>query len=348
MGLLLILFHALIPSVYFVILSRRKLEEKGKLKDLPFISVIIPSYNEKDRINNKIKNVMESYPNDRMEILVVDSSEDGTYEKVMSGNYTNLILIRERQRRGKIVAVKEAMQRVKGEIIVMTDVDAIWNDPLESALRYLSGEIGGVTCVKTANRKDENSYRDFYNLIRVGESAVYSTPIFNGEMVAFKRGVVQPDEIPIVGADDSTIATLIALKGYRAIAIPTMRVVEDAPKKFLEYVSWKVRRGSHLVRHFTRNFVKVMRKGDPRFKVVFGLETYFHTVEPWLLVSGLILIGISNLYLLGVLFLLVALALLPKKTRSLLMAWAPNQIFLLISQLFALKGEVVVWRKEKK
>ena len=54
-------------------------------------------------------------------------------------------------------------------------------------------------------------------MIRLSESAVYSTLIFHGELMAFRRSLLLADEIPDASADDSSIATLIVLKGYRAI-----------------------------------------------------------------------------------------------------------------------------------
>jgi cellulose synthase/poly-beta-1,6-N-acetylglucosamine synthase-like glycosyltransferase len=46
----------------------------------PFVSVIIPTWNEADVIENTIRNIEESHY-DRFEIIVVDDrSNDGTYE----------------------------------------------------------------------------------------------------------------------------------------------------------------------------------------------------------------------------------------------------------------------------
>ncbi len=76
---------------------------------------------------------------------------------------------------------------------------------------------------------------------KLSESAVYSTPIFHGELTAFRKSLLSADEIPNAGADDSSIATLIALKGYRAVCTK-VRAFEYSPKG-LNYFSWKTRRG---------------------------------------------------------------------------------------------------------
>jgi len=61
-------------------------------------------------------------------------------------------------------------------------------------------------------------YRDFYNIVRLGESKKFSTPVFHGELAAFRKSLLQelggfPTDI---GADDSHVATLIASKGLQS------------------------------------------------------------------------------------------------------------------------------------
>ncbi|BCU68081.1 glycosyl transferase [Sulfolobales archaeon HS-7] len=346
LGVLITSLHFVQPIGYYSVISKRKLSTTPTNRPLPLISIIIPTYNERARIRKKLKNVFEKTKGENVEVIIIDSSKDGIEEELRE--FSDVKLIKQQNRTGKIHAVKEAMRQSKGDIVVVTDADAIWIDPLSNALSYLNGKVGAVTCVKHSYGELENSYRDFYNDVRVGESAMFSTPIFNGEMVAFNRNLITPEEIPTVGADDSTIATLLSLKGYRAISIPTMRVVEESPKKILEYLSWKTRRGSHLVRHFLRNVIKVMRSSNKDFKIVFAEETYLHTVGPWFLIIGLSLMLFSAPVITMGVIAIASLFMVNKRFRKIALAWIPNQIALILSQFFAMKGEVIVWRKELK
>jgi|ECHnycMinimDraft_1075156.scaffolds.fasta_scaffold03903_2 cellulose synthase/poly-beta-1,6-N-acetylglucosamine synthase-like glycosyltransferase len=347
-GLSLLALHFGEPVSYYLTL-RGNQPSRAKTHSLPFVSIIIPTYNERGRIQGKLRNVMAMYPNDRMEVIVVDSSDDGTYSEVNQVDLPNLRLIREPKRRGKVLAVRDAMRTARGEVIVITDADALWLDRLENAVGILQGEIGAVSCVKYPNRgEEENSYRDFYNRVRLKESSLFSTPVFNGEMVAFRRELISPEELPMAGADDSAIATYIAMKGFRAICVPDFRVVEEVPLTRRDYMSWKVRRGAHLVRHFVRNFWKVVRCCPTSFKFIFTQETFLHTVEPWLLVSGLVLVALGDPYLFLSLAGAASLLLLWRRTRKMVEAWVPNQVFLIASQFYGIRGERMIWRKERK
>ena len=95
---------------------------------------------------------------------------------------------------------------------------------------------GAVSCIKALETSGsggvEASYRDFYNVVGVTESNIYSTPVFHGELVAFKKNLLEevggfPTDI---GADDSCTATLVALKGYRAVVARDLVCTEAIPK----------------------------------------------------------------------------------------------------------------------
>ncbi|MCH4816139.1 MAG: glycosyltransferase [Saccharolobus sp.] len=348
LGVLLVIIHFVEPIIYYLPLRNKQLEIQHPNSKFYNLSIIIPTYNEGERIRDKLINVIRSYPLDYMEIIIVDASNDNTIEIIKSMQIPKLKIIKESQRRGKIFAIKDGIKSATNNLVVITDADATWKDPLINAIAYLKDNIGAVSCIKYANTSIENSYRNFYNTIRIGESAIFSTPIFHGELTAFRKDILSPDELPNVGADDSTIATLISLKGYRAICVDKMRAIEIAPKG-VDYITWKTRRGSHLVRHFIRFLPKVVKSNNKKFRKIFLQEFYLHLLNPWFLFIGSVVIAISNIYLfIGLISVSVILSLLNKKFREALKAWIPNQVFLIFSQFFALRGEVLAWRKEKK
>ncbi|WP_236609053.1 glycosyltransferase [Saccharolobus islandicus] len=344
LGLELLTLHFSEPLAYFFAIKDKRIAEV-EAKGYEPVSIIIPTYNEGDKIRDKLLNVMKSYPLEYAEIILVDSSTDNTTEVAKSLGIP-IKIVKEKERRGKIFAVKEGIRNASNDIVVITDADALWDDPLIDAIKYLKGEIGAVSCIKRSNRGTENAYRNFYNVIRLSESAIYSTPIFHGELTAFRKSLLSADEIPNAGADDSSIATLIALKGYRAICTK-VRAFEYSPKG-LDYFSWKTRRGLHLVRHFVRFLPKVMRSKNRKYKAIFLEEFYLHLINPWFLVLGVVLTAIylPKLFLFLLLVLLIALVI--PQTRELVKAWVPNQFFLIMAQFKALRGEFLMWKKESK
>jgi glycosyltransferase involved in cell wall biosynthesis len=93
-----------------------------------YLSIIIPAYNESERlpptlidIDEKLKNANYNY-----EILVVnDGSKDNTAEAVrkLEGQVRNLKLIDNKENKGKGGVVRQGMLAAKGKIRLFTDAD---------------------------------------------------------------------------------------------------------------------------------------------------------------------------------------------------------------------------------
>ena len=101
----------------------------GKTGDeggLPFITVIVPCFNESERILKKITNLRkQDYPQDKIEVIIADGgSEDGTIgiieKELPQIPYMRLLKCPEK---GKINQLNHALPQAKGEIIFNTDVD---------------------------------------------------------------------------------------------------------------------------------------------------------------------------------------------------------------------------------
>ncbi len=92
------------------------------------ISVIIPAYNEQNRIAktlDALSSFMESnFNGDEYEILVVsDGSKDGTNDVVKNHGGKNVSLLSYEKNRGKGGAVKYGVENSSGDIIIFTDAD---------------------------------------------------------------------------------------------------------------------------------------------------------------------------------------------------------------------------------
>jgi cellulose synthase/poly-beta-1,6-N-acetylglucosamine synthase-like glycosyltransferase len=248
LALILVLIHFGFPLLYYLYLRSRWLNRDwGVVRDpgcAPKVSIIIPTYNEANLIESKLNNIVfQSYPKELMEVIVVDSaSSDGTQSAVRkwveSHRDVKAVLVEEPVRRGKAHALNNALRLATGEIVVVTDADSTWlsRDTLTNALAWFSDPgVGAVTCLKIPVEEGfagvEKGYRDFYNVVRLGESKKFSTPVFHGELAAFRKSLLQElGGFPTnTGADDSHTATLIALKGYRAIAVDNAICTELVP-----------------------------------------------------------------------------------------------------------------------
>lgn len=93
-----------------------------------FLSVIVPAYNEVDRLPKELWRIQHYLANGLFtyEILVVlDGPTDGTAEVLqrMSGKIDCLKIIHRAENRGKGYTVREGMQKASGQIRLFTDAD---------------------------------------------------------------------------------------------------------------------------------------------------------------------------------------------------------------------------------
>ena len=111
----------------------------------PFVSVLIPAYNEGENIVDSIKSALsQDYPD--FEVIVIDDgSEDDTFERALSLKDLRLRVFR-KAHEGKAKALNFGLSKAKGEIIVTTDADSILSpNALKSLVeRFYSMDVVGV------------------------------------------------------------------------------------------------------------------------------------------------------------------------------------------------------------
>ncbi|MCR8473777.1 MAG: glycosyltransferase family 2 protein [Candidatus Korarchaeota archaeon] len=362
LGLTLALAHFTVPLAYYAYARLKWLKKPWNLSIdenyKPKVTVIIPTYNESKLIEKKLDNVYEQdYSKELMEIVVVDSaSMDGTprlvEEWASRHKDVELKLVVETERRGKAFALNNALRYASGEVIVIADADALWpRDALTKVVKWLSNPlVGAVSCLKkplgSGATGVEVGYRQYYNVLRVAESKAYSTPIFHGELAAFRRDLLEkvggfPTDI---GADDSHTATKIALMGFRAIVPDDLWVDEMVPKE--KYFSWRVRRAQHLIQHFART-LKNVKQTPEEFKKILLAESFLHILNPLLLLASVAMLIVSALAvsLLTLAVLAVGIGLFVVKPYK---TWVFLQLSLVMATLRNLKSKEIVWSKQIK
>jgi hyaluronan synthase len=123
MGSLLLMFRTVVWLKY-------KPFPSASLEDAPFMSVIIPAYNEGAMVRKSIDSVASArYPRDRLEIFVVDDgSTDDTWDHIRNAanQHPGLVTtVRFRQNRGKRAALETGFRRARGDIVVTIDSDSV-------------------------------------------------------------------------------------------------------------------------------------------------------------------------------------------------------------------------------
>lgn len=291
---------------------------------VPKVSLIIPTFNEYHTILQKLQNIKQlEYPKDKLEVIVVDSaSTDGTTDLVRHFMRANsdleLHLVEQDNRMGKAEAINFALPHCNGEIVVLSDSDSILEkNSITQIASNFSDPAVGAACGRqillnpnqSPTTKIERTYRAFYETLRLGESHMDSTPIFHGELTAFRRGLV--DRInPRSVADDSELSMYIRRKGYRAIYDPNAKFYEYAPPTLRARIKQKQRRGQGLIQQFIHNAGMIFNGRYGKYgSIILPYEFFMHIISPILLIASVvtvIIVAIDNpifVALLGLAFL---------------------------------------------
>lgn len=226
------------------ILSRMFPKKTCKRDIAPTVTVMIPCYNENYVIREKIENTwFMDYPRNSLEIVVVDSaSTDGTGKILREiSNQYDIRIVEQTEREGKAAAVNMALRKATGEIVVLTDADAfLGKDAIKKIVRnFADPTVGAVV----ARYKMQGSnllskvvsllFSLFREKIRHYESIVDSASFFTGELLAYRRDLVEAIDEDAV-ADDQFILLKIRQKGYRCVTEPATKVLEYIPKQSLQ------------------------------------------------------------------------------------------------------------------
>ena len=198
LSIFVIIYPSIIyPSLVFLLGLVRPRTVK-RCSWLPFVTVLIPAYNEAQHIAATIQNKLnQDYPRDRLEIIVIsDGSTDGTDDIVREFSSQNVRLIRRERRQGKAAALNEAVRCARGEILVFSDANSLFApDAIRRMMENFGDpEVGYVTGnlayeVRSAGiaGKGCSAYMKYENALRTLETQVGSIIGVNGGVDAIRR-----------------------------------------------------------------------------------------------------------------------------------------------------------------
>ncbi len=205
----------------------------------PFVSLLIPAYNEGDVIERKIGNSMAlDYPSDRLEIVVAsDGSRDETVKIAQSlADGKRIRVLAFPENRGKVATLNASIPELLGELVVFSDAPAMLD---RSSVRRLVenfadpavGAVSGLYKVVKADQVNIGTSEDFYwkyeTFLKVQESQLGSTLGGHGHLHAIRKELY-PYPPPGTINDDYVIPVSVLAKGYRAVYEPSAIVYEEA------------------------------------------------------------------------------------------------------------------------
>jgi len=205
----------------------------------PFVSVVVPAYNESRVISAKIGNLTSlDYPPSKLEILIAsDGSSDGTVEiarQFSDGNRVRVLAFPEN--RGKISVLNDAVREAKGEIIVFSDASAMLQfDSIRKLVANFAdpevGAVGGIYRIQQASGAHLGSQEEIYwkyeTFLKMQEASLASTLGGHGQIVAVRKNLY-PYPTPGTINDDFVIPVRILAGGSRVVYEPEAVAFEQA------------------------------------------------------------------------------------------------------------------------
>ncbi|MFC1932383.1 glycosyltransferase [Chloroflexota bacterium] len=300
---LLVLFTVLLLWQFlgyplFMSLMYRKHKKSLPDKDYsyqPFISIIVPAYNEEHMINQRIENLLsQAYPKDKFEVIVIDSgSTDTTLEiaKVFEKDEPNVRVLEEGERRGKASAINLGKSYAKGEIILVTDANTVFdvNVLREIAPHFRNLNIGAVggrfvlSNVENELVRASSFYWELESLMRRGESALDSACLFHGEINAWRKDVVEAD--PGSLAEDLDMAIKIRKQGYKIVYEPDAIAYEPGPTTKKEQIVQKKRATIGTIQSFFKHKRYLWLPGDKYSGFIFPSHKTLQILSPYFLLG---------------------------------------------------------------
>lgn len=251
----------------------------------PYVTIIIPTFNEQKVIAEKFKNLGQlSYAHDRLQVIIVDSgSIDMTYEfakDCAKSAIFNCQVLKQEERLGKANAINFAMQYSVGEIVIVSDANSLFdsNSINEIIKPFVNREIGGaggrfITVGSSTAGKGEEFYWSIEHNIRKAESWIYSMTNFSGEFNAFRSCFkLKLDERSLT--EDLELTIQIIKRGYKVVYVPTAIVYEPAVENNNDLIVQKKRRAVGALQVIFSN-LDLFKKSK---LIIFNILFLFHRV----------------------------------------------------------------------
>jgi len=234
--LLCLATYAIYPLVVWLIGVIKPLHIEKK-SFTPFVSVIIPAYNEARHIAKKIENTLAiDYPKDKMEILVGSDGSTDDISSIMERYISDAVFFFPfAENRGKTAVQNDLVTNAKGDILVFTDAASFisteavtalvsnFNDP---RVGCVAGRMHFLGTKKNLTTQSQGLYWRYESKIRELESRLGSLIGVDGPLYA-----VRADDYVPLGHDmiSDLLTPLLIIAQDKKAVLEYHALVEEEP-----------------------------------------------------------------------------------------------------------------------
>src|SRR5213595_319206 len=262
--LLLVLRHFIL--IWFSYLHQRELANDPVQDNYPFVSIIVPAFNEGEVIQASLSSLLElRYP--YYEIIAVDDgSTDATYAqmKEFEGNHYGVkVSVYRKENSGKADALNYGIRRSKAPLVVCMDSDSrLTPAALRYAVRHFGDPYVGAVAgnVKVINRHNiwtklqALEYIEGLNIVRRAQAFWRTVNVIPGPIGIFRRAAIEATG----GYDSDTFAedfdmtVKILADGWKIHYEPKAVAYTEAPEELLDVIKQRYR--------WSRGILQALRK----------------------------------------------------------------------------------------
>jgi cellulose synthase/poly-beta-1,6-N-acetylglucosamine synthase-like glycosyltransferase len=305
---LLVYSYCIYPLLLLCLPRRRQAYDGAatRVERWPFVSMVLAAYNEEKVIVEKIRNFLEcGYPGPMEMVIVSDCSTDRTAELVRSYDDPRVHLIAQQRRAGKGAAVNQAIAAARGEILIFSDANSLFDpDTLIELVRpFADQRVGLVTgCTRYTKGTIGSLYQRYEQALKSLESRGGVVATADGAIYAMRRTLWRQYDPKLT--NDFLHPILVSLEGADAIVAP--RAVCDEEFSIDNEFARQVRMVSLASLVYLVMLPKLLLAG--RWRSILVLTS--HKLLRWLTVPLLALLAAASLWLAhgGGIYLLAALA----------------------------------------
>lgn len=232
--------YAIYPALTVVVGAiRGRVVRAGVAPFEPRISILIAAHNEADFIEQTVRNKLaQQYPAGLLEVIVVsDGSTDGTDDALrrLAAEDPRVQWVRQEPRAGKSSALNMAVARARGDIIVFSDANSLYEPSAVAriARNFADPEVGYVTGKMIYRSRNGSTagdgcsaYMRFENWLRAQETRIGSVVGVDGGIDAMRRSLfrnLRSDQLP-----DFVTPLHVVAQNFRVIYEPAAILEEDA------------------------------------------------------------------------------------------------------------------------
>ena len=243
----IILSIYLIFLLFSLIYFRKKIINNNKSIKKPFISIIIPFYNEEKDILETLESLSKLTYNN-IEILLINDGSSDKSQKIVEKfiqNKDKFKLINNTKNIGKANSLNKGIKLAKGELIACSDADTITDDNIfEKIIPYFDNKKVGAVVTSILVKKQNNLIQkgiavEYFLMLSIFQkiisfyNSVFVTP---GQFSVFRKDVL----VKIKGfdpnnmAEDNEIAFRIQKAKYLIKSCLEAKVYTSVPDNFKE------------------------------------------------------------------------------------------------------------------